>query len=155
SLGAAGAFGLGCSRQDKGSVSVPASSMPVRPAPELPPQAAPSADTVSSAARAPPAATSDAGPRGATRLLTLESPGAISPVAVVFVPAWVTPGERFPVLVALHGRGEALKSPPAGAMGWVRDYLLTRAFERLANPPLTAQDLEGFVEPDHLAGLNA
>jgi hypothetical protein len=92
--------------------------------------------------------------RGVTRLVTLEFPGAISPFAVVVVPAWGGPDRRFPVLVALHGRGEALKPPAVGAMGWPRDYALTRAFERLAAPPLTSTDLEGFVEPDHLAAMN-
>jgi hypothetical protein len=58
------------------------------------------------------------------------------------------------VLVALHGRGEAKKSPAEGALGWPRDYALTRAVDRLGSPPLTSQDFEGFVEAARLARLN-
>ncbi len=43
--------------------------------------------------------------------------------------------ERFPVLVTMHGRGEALKGPDRGARGWVDDYALRRAIDRLAQPP--------------------
>src|SRR5580704_17478641 len=47
--------------------------------------------------------------------------------AVVVVPTWGAPNERYPVLVALHGRGEAVKTPAEGAMGWPRDYAMIRA----------------------------
>ncbi len=62
---------------------------------------------------------------------------------------------RFPVLVALHGRGEARKGPELGALGWPRDYALTRAVKRLGSPPLTHEDFEGFVVPARLAEHNA
>src|SRR5579883_624650 len=75
--------------------------------------------------------------------------------AVVVVPAWGDASARFPVLVALHGRGESMKSPPEGAMGWPRDYAMVRAIDRLRAPPLTANDHEGFVTPAHLAEENA
>jgi enterochelin esterase-like enzyme len=75
--------------------------------------------------------------------------------AVVVVPAWTKPGERLPVLFALHGRGEAMKGPIDGVMGWPRDYALLRAIERLCAPPLTRADLEGFVDPKRLAETNA
>jgi enterochelin esterase-like enzyme len=67
--------------------------------------------------------------------------------AVVVVPAWASPPERYPVLVALHGRGEAVKAPADGAMGWPRDYAMVRAIDRLRAPPLTTQDYEGFADP--------
>jgi hypothetical protein len=73
---------------------------------------------------------------------------------VALIPGWAPPGTKFPVLIALHGRGEALKGPERGAMGWPRDYALPRAFERLSAPPLRAQDFEGFVTPERLATLN-
>lgn len=63
-------------------------------------------------------------------------------------------GERFPVLIALHGRGETLKGPERGARGWVDDYALTKAVERLRKPPLVARDFEGFVEAERLRALN-
>jgi hypothetical protein len=75
--------------------------------------------------------------------------------ATVLVPKWGTPGERFPVVVALHGRGEAVKRPSEGALGWPRDYALMRAFDRLRAPPLVSADYEGLVEPAHLAETNA
>jgi enterochelin esterase-like enzyme len=75
--------------------------------------------------------------------------------AAVLIPKWGEPGQRFPVLVALHGRGEALKSPAEGALGWARDYALVRAFERLRAPPLAAADYQGLVEPGHLLATNA
>jgi hypothetical protein len=75
--------------------------------------------------------------------------------AVVVVPQWGGPSARFPVVVALHGRGEAVKAPGDGAMGWPRDYALVRAVDRLRAPPLLTGDYEGFVEPSRLADTNA
>lgn len=75
--------------------------------------------------------------------------------AVVVVPTWGTADERFPVLVALHGRGEAVKAPAEGAMGWPRDYAMVRAIDRLRAPPLTQADFEGWIEGTHLAQVNA
>jgi hypothetical protein len=62
---------------------------------------------------------------------------------------------RVPVLVALHGRGEALKGPERGALGWPNDYNLTKALTRVCAPPLVANDFEGLVEDAHLAEMNA
>jgi len=64
------------------------------------------------------------------------------------------PSDRFPVLVTLHGRGETLKGPERGARGWVDDYRLARAVERLKEPPLRVEDLEQFVTGERLAVLN-
>ncbi len=74
--------------------------------------------------------------------------------AAVIVPAGA-PTDRFPVLVALHGRGEARKGPERGALGWPQDYALTRAVKRVSAPPLTTADFEGFVSPARLARHNA
>ena len=78
----------------------------------------------------------------------------VSPRAVVVLPANVQPGKMLPVVIALHGRGEAVKGPDQGAWGWPRDYALTTAFERLLAPPLTVQDFQRFVSPAHLALRN-
>jgi hypothetical protein len=75
--------------------------------------------------------------------------------AVVLVPSWGAAAARYPLLVALHGRGEALKSPADGAMGWPRDYALVSAYDRVRAPPLTPMDYEGLVEPAHLSETNA
>ena len=64
-------------------------------------------------------------------------------------------GQRLPLLIALHGRGETLKGPERGARGWVDDYALARAAARLRQPPLVAKDFGGFVEAERLAVLNA
>ncbi|MBW2529042.1 MAG: esterase [Deltaproteobacteria bacterium] len=60
-----------------------------------------------------------------------------------------------PLLVALHGRGEASRGLVTGARGWRDDYDLGRANRRLANPPLEPKDLLGFVRRERLAALNA
>ena len=72
---------------------------------------------------------------------------------VVSVPERRAP-ERFPVLIALHGRGETLKGPTRGARGWIDDYALPKAIERLRHPPLSSEDLEGFVGSERLGALN-
>jgi iron(III)-salmochelin esterase len=74
--------------------------------------------------------------------------------AVVVVPER-EPDQTFPVLVTFHGTGEAHKGPERGARGWIDDYGLYRALERLHHPPLTTEDFEGFIEPDRLAKINA
>jgi hypothetical protein len=58
-------------------------------------------------------------------------------------------------LIALHGRGETLKGPARGARGWIDDYALPKAIERLRRPPLTPSDFEGFVDAERLGALNA
>jgi hypothetical protein len=79
---------------------------------------------------------------------------AVSPRTAVLVPTWGGASARFPVLVALHGRGEARKSPSEGALGWPRDYALAHAIERVSAPPLAAADFEGYVEASRLDQLN-
>ncbi len=81
---------------------------------------------------------------------TLEGGGR----AAVIVPAWSPPSAKLPLLIALHGRGEALKGPAQGVLGWPRDYALLRAIERVCAPPLRSDDFEGFVEPGRLARTN-
>ncbi len=74
--------------------------------------------------------------------------------AVAYIPKH-TIGQRFPVLVALHGRAESAKGSERGARGWIEDYWLPRAFQRLSAPPLTPLDFEAMVDPKRLASLNA
>lgn len=62
--------------------------------------------------------------------------------------------ERFPVLVAFHGLGEAMKGPDRGARGWLDDYWMGRALERLHRGFLTRDDFLGFVEERRLAAIN-
>lgn len=91
---------------------------------------------------------------GPWRLLTF-APGLDAPEgqrAAVYAPA--AAGER-PLLVALHGRGESGRGLLAGALGWRDDYAIERLDRRLRAPPLTREDLQGFVTPARLDALNA
>jgi hypothetical protein len=74
--------------------------------------------------------------------------------AAVVVPTAATTA-CYPLLVALHGRGEAVKSPAEGALGWPRDYALLRAIDRVSAPPLVAADYEGLVDPARVERTNA
>lgn len=130
---AVAAAGAACSRREKaaGTDTAPI----VVKLPEMPP---PDAETL---------------PRGhvGTSTWTFDNGGR----AVVIVPGWTKPTERLPVLIALHGRGEANKGPAEGVMGWPRDYALVRAIERVCAPPLVSADYEGFFDPKRLADTNA
>lgn len=76
--------------------------------------------------------------------------------AVVIVPSWTPPGPagKWPVLIALHGRGEAQKGPERGVQGWPRDYALLRGIERISQPPLASADFESFVTVERLREMN-
>ena len=95
-------------------------------------------------------------PLGQTQILTWSLPerGADGE-AVVILPADVgAHATRWPLVVALHGRGEAIKEPRDGAMGWARDYALPHVISRVSNPPLNEDDLQGFVDPERLVFYN-
>lgn len=91
--------------------------------------------------------------RGEMNLLEWEFEGVVPRVAVL-VPAWGAADATYPVVVALHGRGEARKAPAEGALGWPRDYALVRAIKRMSAPPLASADAEGFITKEHLAQMN-
>jgi len=78
----------------------------------------------------------------------------LGPMRVVVLIPERAADQRLPVLVALHGRGEALKGPELGARGWVDDYTLPTTVERLHRPPLTLDDFHGFADDARLARLN-
>lgn len=73
---------------------------------------------------------------------------------VVLVPAHRA-DQKLPVLITMHGRGEALKGPDRGARGWVDDYELSKVLARVAAPPLTRDDFKSFVRQERLTRLNA
>jgi iron(III)-salmochelin esterase len=62
--------------------------------------------------------------------------------------------EHAPIVVALHGRGEASRGVEAGARGWRDDYALDHAQARVRQPPLTKADFHGFVQDARLDALN-
>ena len=59
-----------------------------------------------------------------------------------------------PLLVALHGRGEAGRGLEIGAGAWPREYALDRLHRRLLAPPLTPADLQNMLSPARLSKLN-
>jgi hypothetical protein len=60
-----------------------------------------------------------------------------------------------PTIVALHGRGEADHGLDDGAHGWERYYALGIINGRLFAPPLTPEDVGGFLDNDRIAAINA
>jgi hypothetical protein len=154
-LGGLLALGLSCTKRDSepsgegATMASAAGAVPSQPA------ILARADT---SARPDPIARADA-PEGGAGFVTKELDFASSPVgpekAVVIIPAWGRSDERFPVLVALHGRGEAVRGLDVGAHGWLEDYELGRTITRLRSPPLTRSDFKGFVDDARLARINA
>jgi enterochelin esterase-like enzyme len=72
---------------------------------------------------------------------------------VVLIPDHAA-NEKLPVLITMHGRGEALKGPERGARGWVDDYELPKIIDRVRRPPLVREDFKSFVEAPRLERLN-
>lgn len=64
-------------------------------------------------------------------------------------------GRDLPVLIALHGRGEASRGLRAGARGWRDDYALDGVRARLAAPPLTSGDASDMLSQARLETINA
>ncbi len=60
-----------------------------------------------------------------------------------------------PLLVALHGRGEAGRGLDVGAGAWPNEYQLDRLHRRLLSPPLSAGDLLDMTSVARLDRLNA
>jgi hypothetical protein len=72
--------------------------------------------------------------------------------ALIFAPKG---SESWPVLVALHGRGEAGRGLDAGARGWRDDYHLVRAYRALQGGRVTAEHAAGMLAEERLAAINA
>lgn len=73
--------------------------------------------------------------------------------ATVLVPRPIPPGEKLPVLVALHGLGET-SDPITGARAWPKSYALDVAYDRLLDPPLHPEDLQNLVTSERLTEIN-
>jgi enterochelin esterase-like enzyme len=69
------------------------------------------------------------------RDLRLPGEARVARRALVLVPKHVAPGTRLPVLVLLHGKGEA-GNELAGIHAWGDRYGLVRCYERLRRPPI-------------------
>ncbi|RYZ03015.1 MAG: esterase [Myxococcales bacterium] len=139
-----------CSKQAPPGERVTSAARPSVPgAPEAAAAAAPSG----AEGAAPPAPAAVKLPQTEVTWSYADTP--VGPMSAVVVLPERLPDERFPVLLTFHGTGEARKGPEKGARGWLDDYGMTRALERLKHPPLTAGDLQGFVDEARLAKLNA
>ncbi len=114
-----------------------------------------SVTVVDASAPAPPPSTVSfkPGERGKTELVQWSLDGISTEVAIV-TPSWSDPSGRFPVLFALHGRGEAVKPAKIGALGWANDYGMVHAIERICAPPIGDVDLQGLSDPTRLAAMN-
>ena len=138
---------LACSRKEEPEAALqPALSSEAAPAP-----------SASNAQLAPSSsASAPSGPLLAAEERTFEFPVTpVGPMSVAFFLPERHAGQKLPLLIALHGRGETLKGPARGARGWLDDYALARAASRLRRPPLTERDFLGFVESQRLSALNA
>jgi enterochelin esterase-like enzyme len=125
------ALALGCKRAERPSAPVAAAAV------------TPSAPSASTPDRLP------------AKELTWDFPSSdAGRMSVVVVLPERSPEQRFPVLIAMHGRGETLKGPTRGARGWVDDYAVGRVIQRLHQPPLTPQDFQSFVARERLARWN-
>jgi iron(III)-salmochelin esterase len=139
-LSGAAASVIGCRRRNEESSETP----PPSPGPPLP---------------GGHWAKADSAPEGVVALDEVSFDFADGPVgaekALALVPRSAAANDRYPVLVALHGRGESVRGMDAGARGWMDDYDLGRTYTRLMSPPLTRDDFRGFVDPTRLARINA
>ncbi|MCS6899910.1 MAG: alpha/beta hydrolase-fold protein [Myxococcales bacterium] len=70
---------------------------------------------------------------------------------VVLVPQGAGP---YPVLMALHGRGEAVRGAEVGAYAWLRDYRIGEALAALHRGKLTEEDFARLAVPSRLSELN-
>jgi iron(III)-salmochelin esterase len=135
-----------CACQDAPVVPPPVPSAPLAPAQVL---------SESMAGFGPAGASARHSQRLPASVLTwrFEDPRLGPLVVVVRIPER-TPEQRFGVLFANHGRAEALKGPERGARGWLDDYRLERAIERLHAPPLNAGDFGGDITQQRLEQHN-
>jgi enterochelin esterase-like enzyme len=73
--------------------------------------------------------------------------------AVVLVPRGLSPEQRVPVLVLLHGLGET-SNETAGVRAWIDRYGLVTSHARLLRPPVTAETGRGDLLPERARQIN-
>jgi enterochelin esterase-like enzyme len=151
----------GCSRREEPAVTQSSS----RPVSSAPPAASGSASATSKASSPPlasnafavPSASSFPPPQGPNRIelstIFLDASQGGPHWIRVATPAWDA-GAGFPLLIALHGLGEAQKGREPGSWGWIRDYKLDQAMIALRQGALTSAHFQGFVDDKRLARIN-
>ena len=75
--------------------------------------------------------------------------------AVLAYPGPAAAARDAPIVIALHGRGEAVRGPARGHRGWVDDYALLDAMAAVGRRRLTRDDYRGFVDEPRLAAATA
>ena len=122
----------------------------------VPPPGSPRPSAEASTVKAPSAPASAPAATGAYREIvwSFDDTKVGDMRVVVVVPRHATMSQRLPVLVTMHGQGEALKGPKKGARGWVDDYWLPKALRHLHAPPLTKKDFRNRVDPLRLERMN-
>lgn len=86
--------------------------------------------------------------------LPLPGQGRTARRALVMYPAAARPGQTFPGLVLLHGRGEAHDSSVA-IHAWRTSYGLEDSATRLTRPPITLTSAQArYIEPQQLDAIN-
>lgn len=88
------------------------------------------------------------------RLIVVSGSRDLGDRFVLVTPASVEPGYKLPLVVLLHGRGEA-NSLRDGAFAWVERYGLVTAYERLLRPPVQRTSRAPYFTDAHLATVNA
>ena len=132
-LAIAGLFTLGACREQGTKPAEPTASAAPSPSVTAAPTATATATSNASALEPMP-------PTPARELTWRWKDSPVGPmVVVVSVPETA---KRLPVLIAMHGLGESEKGPERGARGWLDDYALAKALERLSAPPLTNADYQ-------------
>jgi enterochelin esterase-like enzyme len=74
--------------------------------------------------------------------------------AIAAWPIPTEPGEKLPVVVALHGKGESVLGPQRGYAAWVERYGLRRAYESLLSGVLSPASYGGLVRDAELTARN-
>jgi iron(III)-salmochelin esterase len=74
--------------------------------------------------------------------------------AIAAWPIPTAPGEKLPILVALHGKGESKLGPQRGYAAWVERYGLRRAYESLLSGVLSPASFGGLVREGELDARN-
>lgn len=89
------------------------------------------------------------------RQLEVDAPWGRERVLVMLprLPPGQAASARWPVLVALHGRGEARRGRARGFLGWSLDYRLPDAFGVLRRGQPSAEDFRGLVRSERLAEI--
>src|SRR4051794_15293802 len=84
----------------------------------------------------------------------VQGPDGARQRALAVWPIPVAPGEKLPIVLAFHGKGESELGPERGYAAWIERYALRRAYDALLGGPLSAASFGGLVRPKELAALN-